>query len=147
MRSQDIKWAALVPELVVSDITASLQFWCELIGFTVMYDRPEENFAYLGLGEAQLMLEQYNPSDREWETGILEKPYGRGINFQIEVDSVEEILERLAKAEYKVFLSLEERWYRVALEVEFGQKQFLVQDPDGYLVRLIENLGERKIAE
>lgn len=147
MRSQDIKWAALVPELVVSDIKVSLAFWCELIGFEVMYDRLEENFAYLGLGEAQIMLEQYNPSDREWETATMERPYGRGINFQIGVTSVEEILERLAKAEYKVFISLEERWYRVAPEVEFGQKQFLLQDPDGYLVRLIENLGERKIAE
>ncbi|MCC9043084.1 VOC family protein [Myroides sp. M-43] len=146
MRSQDVKWAALVPELVISDITASLYFWCEVIGFVIMYDRPEENFAYLGLGEAQIMLEQYNPSDREWETGVLEKPYGRGINFQIEVNTIAPILKRLQEADYTLFIDVEERWYR-AEDVEFGQKQFLVQDPDGYLVRLIENLGERKIAE
>ncbi|MDR0196354.1 MAG: VOC family protein [Myroides sp.] len=146
MRSEDIKWAALVPEFVVSNIEDSLRFWCEYIGFKVMYDRKEDYFAYLGLGEAQVMLEQYNPQDREWETGIMEKPYGRGINFQIEVQAVEPILKRLKEVRYKLFIDVEERWYR-ADDVEFGQNQFLVQDPDGYLLRLIENLGERKVAE
>lgn len=146
MRSDNIKWAALVPEFVVSDLAISLQFWCDYIGFEVMYDRKEEYFAYLGMGEAQVMLEQYNPADREWETGILEKPYGRGINFQIEVNAIIPILKRLQEANYTLFIDAEERWYR-ADDVEFGQKQFLVQDPDGDLLRLIENLGERKLAE
>ncbi|MDM1395932.1 VOC family protein [Myroides odoratimimus] len=146
MRSDSIKWAALVPEFVVSDLASSLQFWCDYIGFEVMYDRKEEHFAYLGMGEAQVMLEQYNPADREWETGVMEKPYGRGINFQIEVNAIIPILKRLQEAKYNVFIDVEERWYRVE-DVEFGQKQFLVQDPDGYLLRLIENLGERKLAE
>lgn len=146
MRSDNIKWAALVPEFVVSDLAISLQFWCDYIGFEVMYDRKEEYFAYLGMGDAQVMLEQYNPADREWETGILERPYGRGINFQIEVNAIIPILKRLQEANYNVFIDAEERWYR-ADDVEFGQKQFLVQDPDGYLLRLIENLGERKLAE
>lgn len=146
MRSDNIKWAALVPEFVVSDLASSLQFWCGYIGFEVMYDRKEEYFAYLGMGDAQVMLEQYNPADREWETGILEKPYGRGINFQIEVNAIAPILKRLQEVNYNMFIDVEERWYR-AEDVEFGQKQFLVQDPDGYLLRLIENLGERKLAE
>ncbi|MTG98696.1 MULTISPECIES: bleomycin resistance protein [Myroides] len=146
MRSDNIKWATLVPEFVVSDLAKSLQFWCDYIGFEVMYDRKEEYFVYLGMGEAQVMLEQYNPADREWETGIMEKPFGRGINFQIEVNAIAPILKRLQEANYNVFIDVEDRWYR-AEDVEFGQKQFLVQDPDGYLLRLIENLGERKVAE
>lgn len=146
MRSDEIKWAALVPEFVVQDITDSLRFWCDCIGFEVLYDRKEEFFAYLGLGGAQVMLEQFNPQDREWETAVMEKPYGRGINFQIEVEAVEPIIQRLQEVGYELFVEVEERWYR-ADDVEFGQKQFLVQDPDGYLLRLIEHLGERKVAE
>ncbi|MGS4346863.1 bleomycin resistance protein [Myroides odoratus] len=142
MRSKNIKWAALVPELVVTDIAVSLQFWCDYLGFTVLYDRPEEKFAYLTLGEAQLMLEQEDPTDRTCETGTLEKPYGRGINFQIEVEAIDPLVQRLKEVQYPVFIPVEERWYRAG-EIEFGQKQFLVQDPDGYLVRLIEDLGER----
>ena len=48
----------LVPELYVPDLTASRQFWCDLVGFAVKYERPEEGFAYLVLGSAHLMLDQ-----------------------------------------------------------------------------------------
>ena len=41
--------AKLVPELLVIDLAASLRFWCELLGFMIAYDRPEEGFAYLDL--------------------------------------------------------------------------------------------------
>ncbi|WP_413512103.1 bleomycin resistance protein [Myroides odoratus] len=143
MRSTNEKWAALVPELSVSNIEHSLRFWCNTLGFTILYERREEFFAYLELGDAQIMLEQRNPEDNLWETAKLEKPYGRGINFQLEVDTVQSILTRLEQENHPLFIPLEERWYGAG-ELEFGQKQFLVQDPDGYLVRLIENIGERK---
>lgn len=146
MRSEQIKWAILVPELVVSDIEESLKFWCDYLGFSILYERKEDFFAYLKLGDAQLMLEQEDPTDQSWQTGAMEKPFGRGINFQIEVEAIVPILARLEQANYSVFIPVEERWYR-ADTIEFGQKQFLVQDPDGYLVRLIEDLGERKWCE
>ena len=41
---------ALVPELDVSNLAASLRFWCELLGFEVAYDRPAARFAYLHRG-------------------------------------------------------------------------------------------------
>lgn len=89
------------------------------------------------------MLEQAQPE--QWITGDMKKPFGRGINFQIEVPSAKNILQRLQKQKYPVFVSLEERWYQ-ADDVEHGQLQFLVQDPDGYLLRLVEILGEREVA-
>jgi hypothetical protein len=36
----------------------------------------------------------------------------------------------------------EEKWYRTGAR-ETGVRQFLVQDPDGYLLRLQQRLGER----
>ena len=39
-------WAKLVPELLVSDIGASIEFWCDRLGFAIAYQRPEEAFAY-----------------------------------------------------------------------------------------------------
>lgn len=39
-------------------------------------------------------------------------------------------------------MECEEAWYRKG-DFEVGQRQFLVQDPDGYLLRLVEGLGER----
>ena len=137
--------AALVPELLVRDLAASRRFWCDLIGFSVAYERPEDDFAYLALGRAEVMLERHDPSRRQWVPAPLEPPLGRGINLQIEVTSVASILERLAAAAWPLFMASEEKWYR-ADRGEFGQRQFLVQDPDGYLLRLYEPLGERPIA-
>ena len=71
----------LVPELLVKSVAASTQFWCELCGFEVLYDRPEEGFAYLALGDAHVMLEQVGVG-RNWITGRLRPPLGRGINLQ-----------------------------------------------------------------
>lgn len=134
----------LVPELSVTDLKRSLTFWCDLIGFNVLYDRPQEGFAYLDLNGAQIMLEQRDKRDTSWETGLFELPLGRGINFQIEVPEADSIISRLGVAGVKLFMNLEEKWY-TAGKVELGQKQFLVMDPDGYLLRLIVDLGERDI--
>ncbi|MFN9833072.1 MAG: VOC family protein [Phenylobacterium sp.] len=39
----------LVPELDVSNLEASLTFYTRILGFTVLYQRPEEAFACLEL--------------------------------------------------------------------------------------------------
>jgi hypothetical protein len=50
-------WAKLVPELLVSDIGTSIEFWCNRLGFAIAYQRPEEKFIYLERAEgAQIML-------------------------------------------------------------------------------------------
>jgi hypothetical protein len=49
---------ALVPELEVSDFGKSLEFYVGILGFSVLYDRPERPFAYLGLGAAHIMIEK-----------------------------------------------------------------------------------------
>lgn len=133
---------ALVPELLVSDLDASLKFWCDLIGFEISFQRPEDKFAYLGLGDAEVMLEQQMPGARHWITGELAPPRGRGINFQIEVASIDVPLKRLAQSQWPLHTETEEKWYR-SNDKLLGNRQFLVQDPDGYLLRLFESLGER----
>ncbi len=136
-------WAQLVPELNVSDIAASLRFWCDLLGFAVLFDRPEEGFAYLGRDGAEVMLEQLGPAS--WPVGEMVRPFGRGINLQIDVAAVQPMLDRLAAAAWPLYLPPQDRWYRAG-DVENGQRQFLVQDPDGYLLRFAESLGRRPAA-
>lgn len=132
----------LVPELIVSDLDASLGFYRGLLGFEVLYDRPEERFAYLHREGAELMLEQPFRHDRLSPRAELAHPYGRGVNFQITVADVGPIHAALAGAGYDFHLPLEERWYRRG-EQEVGVRQLAVQDPDGYLIRLSQPLGMR----
>ncbi|MGI3901905.1 MAG: bleomycin resistance protein [Janthinobacterium lividum] len=136
--------AQLVPELTVSDIGRSLAFWRDLIGFKILYDRPEEGFAYLDLGGAELMLDQYSPQTRHWLTRPFATPLGNGVNLQVTVGDVAPILARLAAAGWPLFMPVEDTWYRVAAE-ETGQRQLIVADPDGYLLRLAQNLGYRAV--
>lgn len=133
---------ALVPELLVSDTSRSIEFWCGLCGFEIAYQRPEEGFAYITLGSAHIMLEQRGVG-RNWITAPLENPLGRGINFQISVVSVDPILAALRDCAYPVFMQPETKWYRVGELDEAGVRQFLVTDPDGYLIRFQESLGRR----
>lgn len=134
----------LVPELLVGDLRRSLRFWCGLLGFQIVYARPEEGFVYLDRTGVQFMLGERGLAGRAWETGPLDPPLGRGVNFEIQIDAVAPILGRLTAVGWPLFMALEEKWYRVGLD-EHGQRQFLVQDPDGYLLRLAEALGRRQI--
>lgn len=139
----EFAWPSLVPELSITDLQTSLRFWRDLCGFTVVFDRPEEGFAYLDRDGAQLMLDQRGLT-RDWETGPMQIPYGRGVNFQVRVPALEPVLAALAAADWPLFLAPEEKWYRTG-EIETGVRQFLVQDPDGYLVRFSMWLGERPV--
>lgn len=132
---------AVVPELGVTDLDQSLSFWCDLIGFEVKYDRIDEGFAYITLGDAHFMLDRLE-TGRSWLTGEASYPLGQGINFEISVRDLQPILSRLAAVNWPLFLKPEEKWYG-ANEVEIGVQQFLVQDPDGYLLRPQVGLGTR----
>lgn len=137
----DFAWAALVPELLVTDLAASLGFWCDLCGFVIVYARDEDGFAYLEREGAQLMLEQIGEG-RQWITGPLEHPLGRGINLQVGVTAIEPLLDALAAAGWPLHMTPEEKWYRAG-DREVGMRQFLAQDPDGYLIRFSAGLGLR----
>lgn len=128
--------AALVPELSISDFAASRHFYCDILGFSERHAREEEGFAYLVLGEAELMLDQLGQG-RDWVTGALEMPFGRGINFQIAVAAIDPIRARLAEAGIALFPPVETRTYRTD-NGHINQRQFCVQDPDGYLLRFFE---------
>lgn len=135
-----MKFNGLIPELSVRDFNISIHFYKELLGFKIEYERKESNFAFLSLGESQIMLEQINGN---WETAELIYPFGRGINFQIEVEDVTEIYIKLKNNNYPIKIEMQENWYRADKKL-FGSKEFLVMDPDGYLLRFAQSLGVRE---
>lgn len=132
---------ALVPELLVAELDRSIEFWCGLCGFDIRYSRPDERFAYVALGRAHLMLEQIGVG-RDWVTGPLQRPFGRGVNLQITVPDSGALADVLSDAGVELFMQPETKWYRVG-EEEAGVLQFLVQDPDGYLIRFQSSIGRR----
>lgn len=132
--------ARLVPELICSNLEVSLKFYCDLLGFKILYDRPEERFAFLGLNGAELMLEQPASHERLWPKAELSYPYGRGINLEIGVENATLLHKRVMTAGLPIFLALEEKTYQRRTDA-VHVRQFAVQDPDGYLVRLSQLLA------
>ena len=125
-----MQFNSLIPELSVTDINKSKEFYLSL-GFTIKYERLENKFCFLELEQNQIMIEQINDN---WNTGILEYPFGRGINISMSISNVEELYNNIKNKNIKIFKELEIHPYRVD-DKEYQDKEFLIQDPDGYLLR------------
>ena len=125
-----MKFNSLIPELTVSNIDVSKKFYLSL-GFCIKYERVEDKFCFLELENNQIMIQEDNDN---WSTGKLEYPYGRGINISMSISDVEEYYNRLKNNNIKFFKELMTNEYRAGEEIYFD-KEFLIQDPDGYLLR------------
>jgi catechol 2,3-dioxygenase-like lactoylglutathione lyase family enzyme len=137
-----VNWQpALIPELICSDLHRSMLFYVDVLGFELAYQRTEDKFAFLTLGEAHLMLEQAD-TGRKFLVGPLEHPYGRGMNLQIRVENVVSLYAGVVTDGAPITLELEEKWYRIGDELA-GNRQFVVEDPDGYLLRFYQDLGRK----
>ena len=130
----------IIPELSVTNLENSIKFY-KTIGFKIEYERPENKFVFLSLGEIQFMLQEISENDK-WDVAPLTYPFGNGINFQLEVENVDKIYNLLKENNYKITFEIEENWYRQDDKI-LGNKEFLVQDPDGYLLRFSEDLGTK----
>ena len=125
-----MKFNSLIPELSVTNIEKSKEFYLSL-GFKIKYERPENKFCFLELEENQIMIEEINDN---WNTGTLEYPFGRGINISMSVSNVKELYNNIINKNLKPFKELETHSYRVD-DINHEDIEFLIQDPDGYLLR------------
>jgi catechol 2,3-dioxygenase-like lactoylglutathione lyase family enzyme len=113
------------------------------MGFTVEYQRENPLFAYLSYQGSQIMIQELDPNeDKAFSTGNLEYPFGRGINFQINTDNIQGLFDALRARDYPLRREIQDSWYKVG-NVLSGSRQIIVQDPDGYLLRFSQDLGEK----
>ena len=130
-------WNKIIPELSVTNLEDSLKFY-KTAGFKIEYERPENKFVFISLGEIQFMLQEISDKDK-WTVAPLTHPFGNGINFQLEVTNLNEIYNNLKNSNYEITFDIEENWYRQDDKL-LGNKEFLIQDPDGYLLRFFEDI-------
>ena len=133
-----------MPELVVADYSASKRFYLDVFGFSLRFERLENNFGYFDLGGAQIMLLQ--EGDHPIYRMQRGSPRGQGLHFQVELPSVSDILMRLERASVSLSAPLVESWYRQD-DILHGQREFFVRDLDGYLFRFYEYMGERRVPD
>ena len=135
-----MEWRCLVPELVVSDFASSLNFYTSVLGFAINYRRTEPGFAYLEFESSQIMIEEVQPDS--WVLDELRRPFGRGMNLMIECRDVAALRAQVAAHGVAVYRDVDDAWYEAG-DLEIGVRQFIVADPDGYLLRFAQPLGRR----
>lgn len=147
----------MVPEIDATDLAISLRFYTHVLGFRVLFQRPAERFAYLERDGVELMVQEAAGPGRRFRTAPLDPPFGRGVNFQLRVDDVDGIHRRALSSGANIVIEMEERWYHVDVvqaggrwtatgPTKAGNRQFVVEDPDGYLWRPYQDLGEPPVA-
>ncbi len=115
----------VAPEFFVRDLSASLGFYIQALGFRAV--RTEASFAVVALGDAYVLLavaDKTTPSTREWPAIAARRI---GCNIRIMVDDIEAIHRRVSKHGVAVVHEIGDR--------EFGLRDFIVADPDGFLLR------------
>lgn len=114
---------------IVADIDAAVQFYKELLGFTVDMKAPE-GFAKLSKGAIQLYLNKpgYGGAGQPMPDGTLPTPGGWN-RIQLQVNNLEAFIAALKTKKVQ---------FRNELVTGVGGKQILLQDPSGNLVELFE---------
>lgn len=140
--SPPLRWNTLIAEMMVRDYPTALAWWTGLIGMATVFTRPAQKLALLQHPDgAQVMIYE---RDGDWEVGLMEPPFGRGAVIQVFVVDVTAIHARFAATAHPFYVDLREKWRDWGDRLG-GQREFLVQDPDGYLVMVAERIGERPL--
>lgn len=112
------------------------------MGFKVEYERKD--FAMMVQGDCQIMLQQLTLPSREGSWNVsddMKYPFGRGINLQIIYPDISHIYCSLKRHRKDIFIDL-----LISDYIENGYVnhvlEFLVQDPDGYLLRFQQDIED-----
>lgn len=139
-----MRFNALMPEIYITDFNKSFNFYTKILGFKFEYGRDNPKFAFFSYYDAQLMIQELVPGEKEEMK--LEYPFGRGLNFEIDTPDITLIIKSLEQNNYPLTRGIKESWRDVGAKGKrHGSKEILVNDPDGYLLRFNQDLGEKNI--
>jgi catechol 2,3-dioxygenase-like lactoylglutathione lyase family enzyme len=109
---------------IVNNVDAAIPFYTDMLGFAVDM-HPAPGFARLSRGDLQLLLNQPGAGG----AGQLAPTPGGWNRFQIEVDDIEALVQRLQASGAK---------FRSEIITGNGGKQILAEDPSGNPIELFQ---------
>jgi uncharacterized glyoxalase superfamily protein PhnB len=126
---------SIQPLISVRDVSASIRFYTELLGFTLEGDPlPGQDghpvFAVVRYGTTGLNLDH-----TEYDELPPNVPVGVGVELYVSLDAdvdIEALYERVQVAGVTIIQSLRPQFW--------GDKRFVIQDPDGYRLSLAQNV-------
>ena len=121
----------LTPNLIVSDVRRSLEFYRDVLGFTVAVTVPEAEpfvFAIVQSGPVEIFLNAPEPAIAEYPA-FKDRPIGGTLTLFVEVANIA-LAHATLQDKVKIVMPLEHKWY--------GSTEFAFEDPDGYLITFAE---------
>lgn len=125
----------LTPNLLVADVSRSLTFYIDLLGFErgmSVPDVPPFVFASVISGTVEIFFNEAAAAITEYPV-LADRPIGASGTMFIEVDGIEQYYGAL-QGKVNVTVPLFTQWY--------GVKEFVIIDPDGYLITFAERVQE-----
>lgn len=124
----------LTPNLFVADVSRSLAFYVDVLGFSPGMTVPDQApfvFASVTGGTVEIFFNDLAAAAREYPA-LAARGIGASATLFIDVEGIEGYYESL-KDTVTVVVPLFTQWY--------GMKEFTVADPDGYVITFAEQNG------
>jgi len=121
----------LTPNLIVTNVERSAEFYRDVLGFSVQMTVPEAPpfaFAIVTTGSVEVFLNSQESAAAEYPA-FAGRPIGGTLTLFIEVVNIAEAYESL-KETVDVVMPFEKKWY--------GMTEFAFLDPDGYIITYAE---------
>ena len=123
----------LTPNLIVRDVAASLKFYREVLGLETGMTVPEQApyvFAAVTNGAVEVSFNDQKVVAAEYPK--LAATIGASLTLYMEVDSLQDVLDRVKKTGAKISMPVTEQFY--------GMKEFAFEDQDGYTITIAEKM-------
>ena len=121
----------LTPNLIVADVQRSIDFYRDVLSFTVTSTVPDQGpfvFAIVQRGGVEVFLNAPQPAGAEYPA-LAARDIGGTLTLFMHVKGIRQALEAL-KDRVNIVMPLEKKWY--------GVTEFAFTDPDGYVITFAE---------
>ena len=132
MTTSSVDFVSATPNLLVSDMAASLAFYRDVLGFQLEQSVPDEPpfvFAWLKRGGVQLFLNDAKPVIAEFAS----LHAGNTSTLFVIVNDVDAFHAELT-GRARIVMGLTDQFY--------GMREFAILDPDGYLITFAQRIAK-----
>ena len=123
---------SLTPNLMVNDVEETIEYYTDLLGFTLLRTVPEFgklDWAMVKRNEVLIMFQSTKSLKNTLPRLKGEKP-GGGLTFYIKTDKITELHEELSDNNVEIISELESTFY--------GTIEFSIVDVNGYILTFSE---------
>jgi lactoylglutathione lyase len=128
------RFSKLTPNLLVSSVARSLDFYVDVLGFDRGMTVPGQapfRFAQETAGPVEIFLNDASTVAKE-SPQLAGQAFGGGNTMFIEVEGIDALHEAIAP-KTKIVMPLVTQWY--------GMREFAIEDPDGYVMTFAQRVA------